>query len=497
MQKIGFDNDLYIRRQSQAIQERIARFGNKLYLEFGGKLFDDLHASRVLPGFKPDAKIGLLQQFRDQAEILFCINAGDIGNGKYRADLGITYDMDLLRLMDQLRRMGLYVSAVVITQYKGQPAADAFRKMLEMRGERAYLHYPIQGYPMDVDLVVSDEGYGKNDFVETTRPLVVVTAPGPCSGKLATCLSQLYHEYKRGVQAGYAKFETFPVWNLPLKHPVNLAYEAATADLNDVNMIDPFHLEAYGKTTVNYNRDVEIFPVVNAMFELIAGKSPYRSPTDMGVNMAGNCIIDDEVCREASLNEIVRRYFKCLCDQKASGVVKQERFKLELLMNQAGIALGERAVEKRAHACSDATGGQPAAAIELADGTIVVGKNGPLLGAASSALLNALKKLAGIDQEIDLVSAHAIEPIQTLKTTYLGSKNPRLHTDEILIALSSSVSENEYAAKAMEQIPNLKGCDIHSTVILSSVDADTLKKLGMYLTCDPTYEEDDRMYHKR
>ena len=314
---------------------------------------------------------------------------------------------------------------------------------------------------------------------------------------MAVCLSQLYHEYKRGVKAGYAKFETFPIWNLPLKHPVNLAYEAATADLNDVNMIDPFHLEAYGKTTVNYNRDVEIFPVVNAMFELIAGKSPYRSPTDMGVNMAGNCIIDDEVCREASLNEIVRRYYKCLCDQKASGVVKQERFKLELLMNQAGIALGERAVEKRAHACSDATGGQPAAAIELADGTIVVGKNGPLLGAASSALLNALKKLAGIDQEIDLVSAHAIEPIQTLKTTYLGSKNPRLHTDEILIALSSSVSENEYAAKAMEQIPNLKGCDIHSTVILSSVDADTLKKLGMYLTCDPTYEEDDRMYHKR
>ena len=326
---------------------------------------------------------------------------------------------------------------------------------------------------------------------------MVITAPGPGSGKMAVCLSQLYHEYKRGVKAGYAKFETFPIWNLPLKHPVNLAYEAATADLNDVNMIDPFHLEAYGKTTVNYNRDVEIFPVVNAMFELIAGKSPYRSPTDMGVNMAGNCIIDDDVCREASLNEIVRRYFKCLCDQKASGIVKPERFKLELLMNQAGIALGEREVEKRAHAMSEATDGQPAAAIELADGTIVTGKTGPLLGAASSALLNALKKLAGIDQETDLVSARAIEPIQTLKTNYLGSRNPRLHTDEILIALSSSVSENEYAAKAMEQIPNLKGCDIHSTVILSSVDADTLKKLGMYLTCEPTYEEDDRMYHKK
>ena len=345
--------------------------------------------------------------------------------------------------------------------------------------------------------IVSDDGYGKNDYIETERPLVVITAPGPGSGKRAVCLSQLYHEYKRGVKAGYAKFETFPIWNLPLKHPVNLAYEAATADLNDVNMIDPFHLEAYGKTTVNYNRDVEIFPVVNAMFELIAGKSPYRSPTDMGVNMAGNCIIDDDVCREASLNEIVRRYFKCLCDQKASGAVKPERFKLELLMNQAGIALGEREVEKRAHAMSEATDGQPAAAIELADGTIVTGKTGPLLGAASSALLNALKKLAGIDQETDLVSARAIEPIQTLKTNYLGSRNPRLHTDEILIALSSSVSENEYAAKAMEQIPNLKGCDIHSTVILSSVDADTLKKLGMYLTCEPTYEEDDRMYHKK
>lgn len=314
---------------------------------------------------------------------------------------------------------------------------------------------------------------------------------------MATCLSQLYHEYKRGVKAGYAKFETFPIWNIPLKHPVNLAYEAATADLNDVNMIDPFHLEAYGETTINYNRDVEVFPVLQAMFEKIMGECPYKSPTDMGVNMAGNCIIDDDVCREASLNEIVRRYFKCLCDQKASGVVKPERFKLELLMNQAGIALGEREVEKRAHAMSEATDGQPAAAIELADGAIVTGKTGPLLGAASSALLNALKKLAGIDQETDLVSARAIEPIQTLKTNYLGSKNPRLHTDEILIALSSSVSENEYAAKAMEQIPNLKGCDIHSTVILSSVDADTLKKLGMYLTCEPTYEEDDRMYHKK
>ena len=497
MDKLGFDNQKYLELQSAHIRERIRQFGNKLYLEFGGKLFDDHHASRVLPGFEPDSKIRMLKELRDSVEVVIAICASDIEKNKIRGDLGITYDVDVLRLIDAFRGEGLLVGSVVITQYAGQPAADAFRRRMEHLGVQTCLHYPIAGYPHNTGLIVSDGGYGKNDYIETSRPLVVVTAPGPGSGKMAVCLSQLYHEYKRGVKAGYAKFETFPIWNLPLKHPVNLAYEAATADLNDVNMIDPFHLEAYGKTTVNYNRDVEIFPVVNAMFELIAGKSPYRSPTDMGVNMAGNCIIDDDVCREASLNEIVRRYFKCLCDQKASGVVKPERFKLELLMNQAGIALGEREVEKRAHAMSKATDGQPAAAIELADGTIVTGKTGPLLGAASSALLNALKKLAGIDQETDLVSARAIEPIQTLKTNYLGSRNPRLHTDEILIALSSSVSENEYAAKAMEQIPNLKGCDIHSTVILSSVDADTLKKLGMYLTCEPTYEEDDRMYHKK
>ena len=494
---IGFDNEKYLKMQSEHIRDRINQFDNKLYLEFGGKLFDDFHASRVLPGFAPDAKLRMLMQLSDQAEIVMAISAADIEKNKIRGDLGITYDSDVLRLIDEFRGRGLYVGSVVITQYSGQHSADAFKKRLQKLGIPVYIHYTIPGYPHNVPLIVSDEGYGKNEYIETTRPLVVVTAPGPGSGKMATCLSQLYHEHKRGVNAGYAKYETFPIWNLPLKHPVNLAYEAATADLNDVNMIDPFHLEAYGKTTVNYNRDVEIFPVVNAMFELIAGKSPYRSPTDMGVNMAGNCIIDDEVCREASLNEIMRRYFKCLCDQKASGIVKQERFKLELLMNQAGIALGQREVEKRAHATSETTGGKPAAAIELADGTIVTGKTGPLLGAASSALLNALKKLAGIDQETDLVSARAIAPIQMLKTNYLGSKNPRLHTDEILIALSSSVSENEYAAKAMEQIPNLKGCDIHSTVILSSVDADTLKKLGMYLTCEPTYEEDDRMYHKK
>ena len=581
--KKGFDNDKYLLMQSQHIRERIAQFDNKLYLEFGGKLFDDYHASRVLPGFQPDSKLQMLLQLKDQAEIVIVISAEDIISSKVRGDYGITYDLDVLRLIDAFQGVGLFVGSVCITMYTAAPEVEQFEQRLNGLGIRTFRHYKIPGYPNDVARIVSDEGYGKNEYIETQRPLVVITAPGPGSGKMATCLSQLYHEYKRGVKAGYAKFETFPIWNiplkhpvnlayeaatadlndvnmidpfhleaygkndyieterplvvitapgpgsgkmavclsqlyheykrgvkagyakfetfpiwnLPLKHPVNLAYEAATADLNDVNMIDPFHLEAYGKTTVNYNRDVEIFPVVNAMFELIAGKSPYRSPTDMGVNMAGNCIIDDDVCREASLNEIVRRYFKCLCDQKASGVVKPERFKLELLMNQAGIALGEREVEKRAHAMSEATDGQPAAAIELADGTIVTGKTGPLLGAASSALLNALKKLAGIDQETDLVSARAIEPIQTLKTNYLGSRNPRLHTDEILIALSSSVSENEYAAKAMEQIPNLKGCDIHSTVILSSVDADTLKKLGMYLTCEPTYEEDDRMYHKK
>ena len=495
--KIGFDNDKYLAMQSAHIRERIAQFDNKLYLEFGGKLFDDYHASRVLPGFQPDSKLQMLLQLKEQAEVVIVISAEDIVANKMRGDYGITYDVDVLRLIDAFQGVGLFVGSVCVTKYTDAPEVTAFEQKLNNLGIRTFRHYKIPGYPNDVAHIVSDDGYGKNDYIETERPLVVITAPGPGSGKMAVCLSQLYHEYKRGVKAGYAKFETFPIWNLPLKHPVNLAYEAATADLNDVNMIDPFHLEAYGKTTVNYNRDVEIFPVVNAMFELIAGKSPYRSPTDMGVNMAGNCIIDDEVCREASLNEIVRRYFKCLCEQKASGVVKQERFKLELLMNQAGIALGEREVEKRAHATSKATDGKPAAAIELADGTIVTGKTGPLLGAASSALLNALKKLAGIDQEIDLVSARAIEPIQTLKTNYLGSKNPRLHTDEILIALSSSVSENEYAAKAMEQIPNLKGCDIHSTVILSSVDADTLKKLGMYLTCEPTYEEADRMYHKK
>ena len=496
--KKGFDNDKYLSMQSQHIRERIAQFDNKLYLEFGGKLFDDYHASRVLPGFEPDSKLQMLLQLKDQAEIVIVISAEDIVASKVRGDYGITYDLDVLRLIDAFQGVGLFVGSVCVTKYTAAPEVEAFEKRLNSLGIRTFRHYKIPGYPNDVARIVSDEGYGKNDYIETQRPLVVITAPGPGSGKMATCLSQLYHEHKRGVKAGYAKFETFPIWNLPLKHPVNRAYEAATADLNDVNMIDPFHLEAYGKTAVNYNRDIEIFPVVNAMFELIAGKSPYKSPTDMGVNMAGNCIVDDAACCEASRNEIVRRYFKALCDQKMSGSDHQsELFKLELLMNQASLAPGSRPVEQVAHTVSEKTGGAPAAAIELPDGTVVTGKTGPLLGAASSALLNALKKLAGIDQEEDLVSARAIEPIQTLKTNYLGSRNPRLHTDEILIALSSSAAENETAALALRQLSKLKGCDIHSTVILSSVDMDTLNRLGMYLTCEPAYEEEDRKYHKR
>ena len=495
--KIGFDNDKYLSMQSEHIRERIKKFDNKLYLEFGGKLFDDYHASRVLPGFQPDSKLQMLLQLKDQAEVVIVISAEDIISNKIRGDYGITYDLDVLRLIDAFQEVGLYVGSVCVTKYAAAPEVEAFEKRLNSLGIRTFRHYKIPGYPNDVARIVSDEGYGKNDYIETQRPLVVITAPGPGSGKMATCLSQLYHEYKRGVKAGYAKFETFPIWNIPLKHPVNLAYEAATADLNDVNMIDPFHLEAYGVTTVNYNRDIEIFPVVNAMFELIAGKSPYHSPTDMGVNMAGNCIVDDAVCREASRNEIVRRYFKALCDQKVSGNASSELFKLELLLNQAGLTVGSRPVEQQSHAVSEKTGGAPAAAIQLPDGTVVTGKTGPLLGAASSALLNALKKLAGIDQEEDLVSCRAIEPIQTLKTNYLGSKNPRLHTDEILIALSSSAAENETAAKALRQLSMLKGCDMHSTVILSSVDTDTIKRLGMYLTCEPVYEEEDRKYHKR
>jgi uncharacterized protein (UPF0371 family) len=494
--KIGFDNEKYLKMQSEHIKDRIAQFGNKLYLEFGGKLFDDYHASRVLPGFKPDSKLQMLLQLKDQAEIVIVISAEDIEENKVRGDYGITYDMDVLRLIDAFQGVGLFVGSVCITKYAGQTSADLFAKRLADMGIKSFRHYKIPGYPSDVAHIVSDEGYGKNEYIETERPLVVITAPGPGSGKMATCLSQLYHEHKRGINAGYAKFETFPIWNIPLKHPVNLAYEAATADLNDVNMIDPFHLEAYGETTVNYNRDIEIFPVVNAMFELIAGESPYKSPTDMGVNMAGNCIIDDDACKRASEQEIIRRYYKCLCDLKRNGHSKDDKFKLELLMNQAGIGVNDRKVVAAALERERITEGHPAVAIELPDGAIVTGRTSDLLGASAACLLNALKVLAGIDHANKLVAPEAIEPIQRLKTEYLGSRNPRLHTDEILIALSSSAAKNDLAKLAMEQLPQLKGCEAHSTVLLSSVDEQTFKKLGIQLTSEPKYEEDDRMYHK-
>lgn len=482
--KIGFDNEKYLQMQSAHIRERITKFNNKLYLEFGGKLFDDYHASRVLPGFEPDSKLKMLLQLKEQAEIVIVISAESIEQNKMRGDLGITYDEDVFRLVKVFEEMGLYVGSVVITKYANQAAADKFRQRLTNANITSYLHYPIEGYPGNIDHIVSDDGYGKNDYIETTRPLVVITAPGPGSGKMATCLSQLYHENKRGLKAGYAKFETFPIWNLPLKHPVNVAYEAATADLNDVNMIDPFHLEAYGTTTVNYNRDVEIFPVLNAMFTQIMGESPYKSPTDMGVNMAGNCIFDDEACKEASLQEIIRRYYNGLCDYKKGLASKETVYKLELLMRQAGISPESRKVVSVATTKSESTEG-PAVAIELDDGKVATGKTSALLGASAAALLNALKTLAGIDHDYHLVAPEAIEPIQTLKIDYLGSRNPRLHTDEILIALSISAANDEKARLALEQLPKLKGCEVHSTVMLSNVDERIFKKLGTHLTCSP------------
>jgi uncharacterized protein (UPF0371 family) len=487
MVKIGFDNDQYLKMQSEQIRKRIDQFDNKLYLEFGGKLFDDYHASRVLPGFAPDSKLKMLLKLSQQAEIVIVINAHDIEKNKVRGDLGITYDLDVLRLIESFHKIGLYVGSVVIAQYESQPAADAFRSRLEKMGMKVYLHYPIEGYPSNIQHIVSDEGYGKNDYIETTRPLVVITAPGPGSGKMATCLSQLYHEYKRGVKAGYAKFETFPIWNIPLNHPVNLAYEAATADLNDVNMIDPFHLEAYGETTVNYNRDVEIFPVLNAMFEKIAGKSPYRSPTDMGVNMAGKCIVDDEACREASKQEIIRRYYHAICEYRQGKGGKEAVFKIELLMKKAGISQEDRTVVMPANRRAEETG-EPAAAIELPDGTLVTGKTSSLLGAAAAALLNALKALGGIHHNMHLLSPTIIEPIQHLKTTHLGNSNPRLHTNEVLMALSIIAVTNPIAELALKQLPKLRGCEAHSSVILSDVDDTTFRRLGVNLTCEPVYE---------
>ena len=485
--KIGFDNEKYLKTQSEHIRQRISQFGDKLYLEFGGKLFDDFHASRVLPGFKPDSKLQMLLQLKEDAEIVIVINSDDIEKNKVRGDLGITYDVDVIRLFNVFTKIGLYVSSVVLTRYDGQPTADAFQKRLEALGIKVYHHYSIKGYPSNLNYIISDEGYGRNDYIETSRKLVVITAPGPGSGKMATCLSQLYHEHKRGVNAGYAKFETFPIWNLPLRHPVNIAYEAATADLNDVNMIDPFHLEAYGKTTVNYNRDVEIFPVLNAMFEMILGESPYKSPTDMGVNMAGNCIVDDEAVSEAAKQEIVRRYYTGMCDYRKGLISNDEVMKLELLMKQASVTVEDRKVVSAALEKEKETEG-PAAAMELPDGTILTGRTSNLLGAVSALLINALKHFAKIDDDILLMSPHVIEPIMALKVNHLGNNNPRMHTDETLIALSICANTDENAKKAMEQISKLRGCEVHSTVILSAVDERIFKRLGINLTCEPKYE---------
>ena len=487
MANLAFDNELYIKSQSAHIRERINAFGGKLYLEFGGKLYDDNHAARVLPGFQPDSKLRMLLQLKDKVEMVIAINTADIEKNKVRGDLGITYDRDVIRLIDVFRGLGLYVSSVVLTRYKEQPLAKAFQERLETMGIRVYHHYAIAGYPSDIAHIVSDEGYGRNDFIETTRELVVVTAPGPGSGKLATCMSQLYHEHKRGVQAGYAKFETFPVWNLPLSHPVNLAYEAATADLSDVNMIDPFHLEAYGKTTVNYNRDVEAFPVLVAMFERILGECPYKSPTDMGVNMVGNCIVDNDAAAEASRQEIIRRYYAALCDQKQGKADGHAIMKLELLMKKAGVNAEERKVVAPAVERAKETGG-PAAAMELPDGRIVTGKTSSLLGASAALLLNALKALADLDDSLHLIAPEVIDPIQHLKVDHFGNRNPRLHTDEVLIALSISAATDPRAEKAMEQLGKLRGCEVHSSVILSAVDEKTFKRLGVNLTCQPQFK---------
>ena len=494
MNRIGFDSQRYIALQSEHIKERVHQFGGKLYMEFGGKLFDDYHAARVLPGFQPDNKMRMLMELRDQVEIVICINAGDIAKSKRRGDLGITYDEDAMRFIDVFRGFGFYVGSVALTQFAEQPAAMSFESRLKALGIPVYRHYPIPGYPSDVRLIVSDEGYGRNDYIETKRPLVVVTAPGPGSGKMATCLSQLYHENKRGIKAGYAKFETFPVWNLPLKHPVNLAYEAATADLADVNMIDPYHLEAYGKTTVNYNRDIEIFPVLRAIFERIYGECPYKSPTDMGVNMIASAIIDDEACREASRQEILRRWFRTLAQIRRGLATDTEKQKLSLLMQQLSLDPEMRSVVLPARARAEQTG-HAASAIELPDGRIVTGKTSELFGPSSAVLLNALKALAGIDQEADLLAADVIRTIQTLKVDYMKSHNPRLHTDETLIALAISAAADENAMHAMQQLSKLAGCEVHSTAMLSSVDEGVFWRLYMNLTCDPVYENSN-LYHK-
>ncbi len=492
--KPGFDNDKYIESQAKHIKERIEQFGGKLYLEFGGKLFDDYHASRVLPGFQPDSKISMLKSMKDDVEIVLVINANDIEKSKIRGDLGITYDDDVLRLMDNFRSMGFFVGSVVITRYENQPDADAFRKRITDMGITSYLHYNIAGYPYDIDSIVSDDGFGKNDYIETTRPLVVVTAPGPGSGKMATCLSQLYHEFKRGIAAGYAKYETFPIWNLPLNHPVNIAYEAATADLDDNNIVDPFHLEAYGKTTVNYNRDVEIFPVLRSMLERIANESPYKSPTDMGVNMAGYAIVDDDICQEAAKKEIVRRYFTAAVEAKRTGSDERELEKIEILMNQAGVTTNISPARSAALLKAETTG-KPAGAMELPDGTVVTGKTGNLLGAASALLMNALKGVSGVDDDLDVISDEVIEPICHLKTEHLHNSNPRLHSDETLLALSVSSINNPLAEMLIDNADKLRGCDAYFSVIISNTDEMLYKTLGINVCCEPKYEQ-RCYYHK-
>ena len=495
MKRIGFDNDKYLKLQSEQIRKRIAQFGGKLYLEFGGKLFDDYHASRVLPGFEPDSKMRMLQQLKDEVEIVIAINASDIETNKIRGDLGITYDEDVLRLIDTFREMGLYVGSVVLTRYDGQAAANTFLKHLSSLGIKCYRHYPIAGYPSDVAHIVSEDGFGKNEYIETTRSLIVVTAPGPGSGKMATCLSQLYHDYKRGITAGYAKFETFPIWNISLKHPVNLAYEAATADLNDVNMIDPFHLEAYGKTAVNYNRDVEIFPVLSATFKKIQGDCPYKSPTDMGVNMAGNCIIDDAACCEASKMEILRRYYAAgVKNLKGLSNDDAEIRKLELLMNQADTTPDICPAISASLVKADATG-LPAAAMVLPDGRVITGKTSTTLGAASALLLNALKALGDIDDSLELISSDVLEPICELKTQYLKHKNPRLHTDEVLLALTVSALSDPVASLAKKQLKNLAGSDAHFSVIIRDDDEMILRRLGINVSCEARYEN-KQLYHR-
>jgi len=492
--KIGFDHDRYTQMQSEHILERISTFGGKLYLELGGKLFDDFHASRVLPGFRPDSKISMLLSMKEQEELIIVINAEDIEKNKVRGDLGITYDADVLRLIDAFRGIGMYVGSVVLTRFNQQTAAVAFQQRLEGLGIAVYRHYTIPGYPTNIDYVVSPDGYGRNEYVRTTRPLVLVTAPGPGSGKMAVCLSQLYQEHQHGVKAGYAKFETFPIWNLPLMHPVNVAYEAATADLNDVNMIDPFHLDAYGIQTVNYNRDIEVFPVLKAMFEHIWGYSPYKSPTDMGVNMVGNCISDDEVCQEAAKQEIIRRLYTARCRERKGNGNPNELQKIELLMHRLNLSDASRPVISAARVRADQTGA-PAAAIQLDDGRIVTGKTSELLGSSAALILNALKALGGIDEDELLLPPSVIEPVQHLKCDYLGNRNPRLHSDEVLVALAVAAATNPKADLAVRQIPKLKGLEAHTTVILSHVDENIFRRLGVNLTMDPKYQSRS-LYHK-